>query len=314
MDPISGLYAYGAAALLLPGALLISPQALSHLWLASFFLPLILVADTYCWLCGLGALPVIHAAWAVDLLLWRNPRDDFMVLSGKEVGLRKKDDGREDGEMLMKENYPASLWDRVWWVTKVVSSLRFIGVQTDTKRANSQEIAPSNSVSRMAWLFWKAGIAALCILTLDGTTSYSFYDPYLLDRADIDSALPDFLPGHDLLSLSPRLFRLAVLLSQHIAMLEVSVAMPAIFFVCLGGLGMVGDWWGAPSQWPPIMGDPRAILQGGLRGFWGKFWHQLFRGVRFVHPPLMFVLTRKDLLGSRKSPDPNTEYQVKVNC
>jgi len=49
--------------------------------------------------------------------------------------------------------------------------------------------------------------------------------------------------------------------------------------VAFGGLGIVGEYWGGTYDWPSLMGNPVALFHNGLRGFWGKVWHQLFREV-----------------------------------
>jgi hypothetical protein len=53
----------------------------------------------------------------------------------------------------------------------------------------------------------------------------------------------------------------------------------AIIHVSLGGLGILDEWWGGVDNWPVLMGSPLVVLDSGLRGFWGRGWHQLFRSV-----------------------------------
>jgi Membrane bound O-acyl transferase family len=68
----------------------------------------------------------------------------------------------------------------------------------------------------------------------------------------------------------------------------------------LGGIGVLDDFWGGTENWPPLMGNPLVVLESGLRGFWGKFWHQLFRNVRIL---LKFDICTDDLVidGPRQS-------------
>jgi hypothetical protein len=56
----------------------------------------------------------------------------------------------------------------------------------------------------------------------------------------------------------------------------------AIVHIILGGVGLLDEWWGGVKSWPMFMGSPVVLLSSGLRGFWGKFWHQLLRSVSFL--------------------------------
>ncbi|KAJ5793192.1 uncharacterized protein N7503_009170 [Penicillium pulvis] len=64
-----------------------------------------------------------------------------------------------------------------------------------------------------------------------------------------------------------------------------------VFSILLVGLGL-----DSPSNCPPLFG--RAADAGSLRGFWGKFWHQL------VREPFVSVSTfiTRDIVGLSKSP------------
>ncbi|KAJ5761069.1 hypothetical protein N7520_008225 [Penicillium odoratum] len=64
-----------------------------------------------------------------------------------------------------------------------------------------------------------------------------------------------------------------------------------VFSILLVGLGL-----DSPSNCPPLFG--RAAEAGSLRGFWGKFWHQL------VREPFVSVSTciTRDMLGLSRSP------------
>jgi hypothetical protein len=282
MNPaLAGLSAYAVAATLLPATLVISRETLSRNALASIFLPLIWAADVYCWRCGLGALPVIHVFWATELLLFRDPRRDFKVLHRNAAGSEKKDDKHVG--LYRREEFPSGVMNRLLWAMKIVVSLRFLGLDIGAgKLAVPRE---ERQVSRSRWLLGKIMVAVLCMLTLDGTTSWTLYDPYFMNQASIDSPLPGFVPLYAFFSLSPRLFRLGVILApMHVAMLEYCHVMPAIICVSLGGVNLVGDWWGNPRGWPDVIGDPFEIFRNGLRGFWGSFWQQLFR---HVHIPIL---------------------------
>jgi hypothetical protein len=68
--------------------------------------PMILICAIYGWSCNLGAAVAIHAFWATDLLLFRNPREDFKVVHrrSKEFGALSQE--KENKESVWKESYP----------------------------------------------------------------------------------------------------------------------------------------------------------------------------------------------------------------
>ncbi len=102
-------------------------------------------------------------------------------------------------------------------------------------------------------------------------------------ETSIDEAFPrrlgNFLAKYHLDFMSPRFVRISVLALQQYSTFTMIGAIPAVFFVTLGGVGLVDDFWGRVENWPNIMGNPIAIARSGLRGLWGRFWHQLFRNV-----------------------------------
>lgn len=78
------LGAHFTAHILLHAALLTPPSVLSHGRLAAFFLPMIWALHISTLNHGLGYVAAIHTLWATELLLFRNPRQDFAIIhSGK---------------------------------------------------------------------------------------------------------------------------------------------------------------------------------------------------------------------------------------
>jgi hypothetical protein len=298
-----------AATALLHIALLISPARLAHGHLAALFLPLICSCHAYSWTRGAGAFAGVHALWAVELLLWRRPREEFWlrrrdapsVASGGDDGKNGGGgDKRRDGEA-GKEPYPEALGARFCWVLKLVASSRFIGWDAgcgsegkgrpDISVLSESAAGKEQALSRSSWLLRKCLSAILCCLLIDATNSYQAFDPYFLGQTDdIDApfrhplaqalAANSFGRTHGLLSsLPPRLLRIAGFGAQQYAVFQLLGTLSALAFVSLGGLGLVDDFWGGMQNWRPLMGSPLAVCRRGLKGFWGGFWHQLFRYV-----------------------------------
>lgn len=164
------------------------------------------------------------------------------------------------------------------WVSKLVVGYRF--VNWDIGDGKVQIEGPE---SRGWWLLGSLAKAGVAFVACDVTNLFMVYDPYFQWEMGVDEAFPRRLAGFleriGLRRLPPRAVRIAVFGVQQYSVFYLVGSVLAIVFVSLGGLGVVGEYWGAPHSWPPLMENPVAIFHQGLRGLWGKVWHQLFRQV-----------------------------------
>jgi len=290
-----GLLSHLAATSLLISALLIRPSTLSHTKLALAFLPPIWACHIYSWSVGLGFLAAVHALQATELLLFQDPRERFQVVyrqksSPSLVPRTSASDSTKEGEKehIRKEPYPINFRSRLQWVFKLCVSLRYIGWDTNSDSSISQPISPfpKETQTRSRWLVQNILLAALCIFFIDATIAYQHLDPYFQVETPIDISFPPplaaFLLSYRFRFLSPpRLMRIMVLGVQQYAVSMLINRVSAIVHVSLGSLGLLDVWWGGVESWPIIMGSPTVVLTSGLRGFWGKFWHQLLRSVSY---------------------------------
>ncbi|CZT52700.1 uncharacterized protein RSE6_14059 [Rhynchosporium secalis] len=316
---LNAMYAFAAAHVLLHAALLTPTSVLSHTKLAVSFVPLIWSCHFYAWNFGFGYISAIHALWSAELLLFRDPRKDFgllhfetkppapsplpaaATLDAMKDGNRREmnvasvnlKDGNKDKSKVIThvshttgwtEPYPQSLWKRFVWVSKLVLSLRYNGwVTSDSQKALFTSQLPPPRRSRLIFIIQKLCVVGCCFVVLDAVHYYQHFDPYMQIETSIDEAFPRRLGGffarHYLGFLSPRCVRIMVFGLEQYCNFTLLGTTPAVVFVALGGIGLVDDFWGSVENWPLIMGNPFAIARKGLRGFWGDFWHQLFRNL-----------------------------------
>jgi len=214
-------------------------------------------------------------------------RDQGLSDSGKIKGDKEE---KKDEEILpWGEPFPPSIYQRFWWVLKLTQSLRY--TSWDTSSNTSALVIPQSSSSTKAqvtWLVKQLGFIGTCLLILDTTNLYMHYDPYFQITTAIDETLPrrlsTFLSSYYLNVVPPRAIRILVLGSQQYAIFSLVGCIPAVLMVVLGWIGGVSEFYGRKENYLPVMGNPLVILDGGLRGFWGKFWHQILREV--LHPQL----------------------------
>lgn len=302
-DLKNGLVAQAVAHISLFVALMIPPSTLSHKRLAMAFLPVILACDVYSWKMQLGFLGVVQGLWATELLLFRNPREHFKLLhfqtpepkpkdtvSTKKDGAAKlnaqsndKEDSRKKGNdgLPWAQPFPSSLYQRIWWVIKLTQSIRYTGWLTTPSAPLPEAQSLPTTKKRLTWLLNRTFLIAFCLLLQDATNLYMKYDPYFQIQTSIDEAFPrrlgTFLATYHLNFLPPRAVRMLVLGSQQYAMFSLVGDIPAVFMVLLGWTGLVSEFYGRMENYLPVMGNPLVVLRSGLRGFWGRFWHQILR-------------------------------------
>ncbi|KAF1940932.1 hypothetical protein EJ02DRAFT_405553 [Clathrospora elynae] len=112
-------------------------------------------------------------------------------------------------------------------------------------------------------------------LVLDALKTAMMYDPYFW--GSVERSPPSYLPS--LVTQSPVLTHMYRL---TLSMLAIKSALQAIFslgpLVFSGVLspsliGVRGEHWMYPETWAPYS----VVLQKGLAGWWGSWWHQTFR-------------------------------------
>ena len=291
--PTSAILALLTANGFLFAALLIPPSIMNHRSLAATFLLLILMDNFHAWQGGLGFLSVVQSFWATDLLLFRNPREDFKLIHRSKISPDTRNAKDISDAQEWKEGFPETFWARFWWVSKLVSSHRFIGWDTGDNRSQLEARKYEKQQSRGIWLFWRFLSTILCFIVVDAVNSYQALDPYFLNGLDIDAPLPSFLiqflGNCATYWFMPRTIRIIAFFFQQYSVFSLTGSIPAIVCVSLGGLRVVDDFWGDQLNWSPLMGNPLVVIQSGLCGFWGKAWHQLFRNVSFFSRNLRLV-------------------------
>ncbi|PMD47726.1 hypothetical protein L207DRAFT_607219 [Hyaloscypha variabilis F] len=311
-----GFLSHLAASALLYAAFLIPPSKLAHTKLALAFLPAIWALHIYSWSVGVGFLAAVQLFWANELLLFRDPREKFKVIHRhpnpvspsaplkQNVDMDKLGQKREEsGEVVKndpksltwKEPYPSSFRKRCSWVFKLLVSMRYIGWDIGDSSGTKPPISThlvGGRRTRICWLIRNIFFAGLCFCIIDATNLYQHFDPYFQVDTQINAPFPlnlaAFLSRYSLGFLPPEFVRITVLFAQQYAVFTMINLVLGVIHVSLGGIGLLDDWWGGMESWPCLMGSPLIVAEGGLRGFWGRAWHQLFRNL-LTSPAKVFV-------------------------
>lgn len=184
----------------------------------------------------------------------------------------------------MERSLPLRTLETICWVTKLVVSFRYIG--WDTGSSSSSIPTRTTLASRIIFVLRRLAFMGICFLVWDAINVYQSKDAYFQILTDIDERLPrhvrEVLAEYHVEFLPPRMLRILAFGGQQYAIFSMAGAFAGILPVVLGGLGIADHFWGAPENWRLLMGSPTVVLERGLRGFWGGFWHQLFRHVSLV--------------------------------
>lgn len=203
---------------------------------------------------------------------------------------RSKDSGDQKTPNLPKSyewrSYPTTFFQRLDWVLDAFCNFRGVGWdwQTSTVPALSEDIAQTGESSsgirrfadRKALLKQALGSLVVGYLILDIIKVIISNDAYFWGYMDAPPPawLPTFMANSYVLV---RSYRLIVSLSgMYFALWEIFKLGPVFFAGILGPdwIGTRGESWMNP---PDMFGSFRCVLDDGLAGWWGGWWHQTFR-------------------------------------
>ena len=183
------------------------------------------------------------------------------------------------------QKYPSSISRRIGWVFDLASNPRCIGwahqlspIPTAPELASISGARPSknyNYLTRRRLLQHNLLIFISTYLAIDVITVFGLKDPYFWGY--ISCPPPTHLPR--LIQHSPVLlksYRLLLTCTGVYAALQMVFSLSPLFYCWFLGpryLGLRGE----PFMYPNHYGSFIAVLDHGLAGWWGSWWHQTFR-------------------------------------
>ena len=277
--------------ILLPLALLIPPSRLSKAQLSILFLPLswgfFLHSCIYGGGLDFGSISAI--LWSTDLLFFQDCRRTFkrIHLNGQpttedspNMSLPESLAERRAKPHTWEEGYPTSLIKRIPWVLTLIMSIRLSYWKTADPMHNKHQ--PPTPITRIAYLRHCAFLILTSYVLLDTAAFAATYDPYFHDptisiSTSFDmpiSTLP--LCIRPLRALPPRLARSTLLAAHFCSFISLVGALITSLPLLPNALGVIPDTW-SPQSWPLFFGPFPSVLDRGLRGLWGTWWHQTTR-------------------------------------
>lgn len=285
--PLPNNPSYFLAVLLLPTALLIPPSVLSHRTLCALFLPLIYALQLHACF-KMGCVDVVMtdlALWSFHLLAFRDPRQDFKRVGLKEYSHSVKQDSKKLKKAteveIWEQGYPADAAPRISWVLSLLLAFRFTNWKIGNATHDREQ--PYRGISRLEYIK-KASIQILqSLILMDLAATYIQTDPYFFKNINITTPFPPSTSSTPtalaiLRHLPPWVVRMSALGAQICSAVNIMFILPALIGTAVN---VLPDHW-SPHTWPLMFGPFSVIIENGLRGLWGSFWHQMTRHMASV--------------------------------
>ncbi|KAG6993873.1 hypothetical protein G7Y79_00050g086100 [Physcia stellaris] len=220
------------------------------------------------------------------------PRDGLRRRKTKDRS--RQDSGHSEDENVESrfvwQGLPPTLWHRIVWVTDLVTNFRGVrwshqisglpypntsslsAFAEPTRRQYPRVTASGTGSrsnpypSRSALLRYNLINFLLTLIALDTLKFVILKDTYYW-------GLPN--PGPSPFPFE-RTSRLLLSLASIYASLNIIFILSPLVFACFAGERLLGEH-GWPWLYPPLFGSPQEIWRKGLAGFWGGWWHQMFR-------------------------------------
>lgn len=222
--------------------------------------------------------------------------------------LLNKDGCYEEIDEYFWQSYPENLKERIYWVADLIFNYRGPGwnwaipnipslTPETLNKLESTALDESDPIiasainkcskTRHGHLLYEICVFILNYLVVDILTTIMIYDPYFKfgpTTYDLPSHLQNLHPS------MLQFYRLLITSTTIAIGLRIPFAQAHIISAHMLGprvLGLRGTHW----YYPRVFGDFLEILQKGLGGLWGSYWHQSFRN--FFTAPTKFLIKKE---------------------
>ena len=265
---------------------------------------------------GIGLLNAWAVLWSATLLVFNDARGNFGRIEVQKGEVEREADGNVDGvpdgsstsreeskDQSLKsrdanghigqpgkgkvvptkatyQTLPPTVYHRLDWVLDLVSNFRGLrwkhqlsglpppppSIQKRLADPSLPPPKPASHLTRAELLRRDLPRFLLSCLALDGLKTVTLQDPYFWG---LPPSTPSPFPW-------PVVTRLALSLTfVYTSLLTIFLLAPLVFGVLLGPQYIGQHAW--PWLYPSYFGPPSQVWQKGIAGFWGGWWHQLFR-------------------------------------
>ena len=247
---------------------------------------------------GVGLCSSWCILWSATFLIFREPHRDLLRI--KRSSSRHTSLGPKQGNVgtstrtlstnsnkeithenvhrthLVWESMPNKIWRRLDWILDLLTNLRGLNWswKVTEKLPPPCELVARYQPPLRSTLWSSVSRILLLSLCLDIIKVAMMVDPYFWGLAGHPSLRTNSMPLLDWVAISTYRYVLSFA-AIYVAVLWIYALVPLVCVHFLGPdlIGVRGEEW----MYPSVNGNFSAVLQRGLQGFWGNWWHQLFR-------------------------------------
>lgn len=247
---------------LLPTALLIPVSVLSHSKLIYFFLPPIYAGLIHAWICmqGVDVISVNALLWSTYLLAFCDPRRDFKRVRKDN----SKKSSHRDELFKIEVPYPTTFISRLAWIGELLASTRLHGwtISSSSHDLRQRNLPPPPN--RVDFVLELIPSLLLSIFLLILTTHL---------HSDLNGQTSTLISN----IIPPLILRSLTLGLYTYALLTLSFTFPAPLLTFTNYLISLPPTPWSPHSLPPYFGPFSHVLDTGVAGLWGRWWHQHMR-------------------------------------
>ncbi|KAI8942794.1 hypothetical protein NX059_000837 [Plenodomus lindquistii] len=293
-------WSYFIPLLVLPLGLLIPPSILSHRQLCAIVLPISIVSTLHAWTV-LGGNDVISTDclyMTLFLYFFKDPRRNFrrVIRSDTTENSENPDAPQSRGsksneknavsDSIALETYPENFTGRLTWAAMLPQSRPLhdwiIGEPGHDRRALQSFRHPTRSRFTIDIL---SRLVPVLALFLPLSKQLAVHDPYFSDptwsisspyeinhhvEGKIATLLKTSIPAFILRPLTIAMYTYSLLLCLFLP--------PMLLALLLNAIHFLPDAW-SPHTFRPHFGPISVVSRYGVRGFWGRWWHQQMRHI-----------------------------------
>ena len=230
-----------------------------------------------------GLMIGISCSWCIllsaNLLFLHSPLEHCQRKIERPQAVSGSEGSKKDEVHGQWQRRPASIYERLFWTLDLLGSLRDLHWSTTRNESRKPDQKHENGKHSMSFLTTLVTLIATC-LGLDCLKEIIAIDPYFWGY--IDAYPPQHIKSFLRLPVLIKAYRMLIAFAVFYLSIHMICAAGRLVFVHALGPRVAGIWGHSWAHKRPF-GSISSVNEHGLRGFWGKWWHQFFR-IQFTAP------------------------------
>lgn len=171
------------------------------------------------------------------------------------------------------QSMPKSAHSRLTWILDLLGSLRALHWSHGQSPSQVSGHCKEGTGDKTSFQkdFYSLSLVYLCV---DCIKEIIAMDPYFWGYIDHDP--PSYVQSILPFTILVQAYRMVVAFATLYLALQFGHTLCILLFVHMLGPSIAGPW-GKEYAYRPLFGDTNSVCVRGLQGWWGTWWHQLFR-------------------------------------